>query len=60
MSNTTTAPTGVVSSNQLGPHPNGLDGAVLGHKSTQSTKRYAHLATKTLAGALAKIGKKAA
>lgn len=35
-------------------------GAVLGHKSTQSTRRYAHLATKTLAGALAKVGKKAA
>lgn len=35
-------------------------GAVLGHKSPQSTKRYAHLATRTLATALGKVGKKAA
>lgn len=31
-------------------------GAVLGHKSAQSTQRYAHLATASLAGAIAKIG----
>ena len=35
-------------------------GAVLGHKSTQSTKRYAHLATHTLANALDRVGKKRA
>lgn len=35
-------------------------GAVLGHKSGQSTQRYAHLATKTLAKALNNVGKKAA
>lgn len=35
-------------------------GAVLGHKSAQSTKRYAHLATHTLADALARVGQKAA
>lgn len=35
-------------------------GAVLGHKSSQSTKRYAHLATTRLAAALGKVGKKAA
>lgn len=31
-------------------------GAVLGHKSPQSTKRYAHLATRTLTAAVLKIG----
>lgn len=31
-------------------------GAVLGHKSSQSTKRYAHLATDTLRAAVEKIG----
>lgn len=35
-------------------------GAVLGHKSAQSTKRYSHMATRTLAEALAKVGQKAA
>lgn len=35
-------------------------GAVLGHKSAASTKRYAHLATASLKTALMKIGKKAA
>lgn len=35
-------------------------GAVLGHKSAQSTKRYAHLATHRLAAALGNVGKKAA
>jgi integrase len=35
-------------------------GAVLGHKSAQSTKRYAHLSTKTLANALGKVGRRAA
>jgi len=35
-------------------------GAVLGHKSSQSTKRYAHLATRTLAAALSKVGRRAA
>ncbi|MBS1198118.1 MAG: phage integrase [Proteobacteria bacterium] len=35
-------------------------GAVLGHKSAASTKRYAHLATASLKVALMKIGKKAA
>ncbi|MGL4678565.1 MAG: tyrosine-type recombinase/integrase [Plesiomonas shigelloides] len=34
-------------------------GAVLGHKSAASTKRYAHLATKTLSDALARIGRRA-
>ena len=33
-------------------------GAVLGHKSAQSTKRYAHLATHSLRDAVARIGKK--
>ncbi len=33
-------------------------GAVLGHKSAVSTKRYAHLATSTLANALSLVGKK--
>ncbi len=33
-------------------------GAVLGHKSAQSTQRYAHLATESLRHAVAKIGKK--
>lgn len=33
-------------------------GAVLGHKSAQSTKRYAHLATQKLGDALAKVGRK--
>ena len=41
---------------------NGVDlytvGAVLGHKSVVSTKRYSHLATDTLADAVAKIGRK--
>lgn len=31
-------------------------GAVLGHKSSQSTKRYAHLATSTMRDAILKIG----
>lgn len=31
-------------------------GAVLGHKSSQSTKRYAHLATDTMRAAILKIG----
>ena len=31
-------------------------GAVLGHRSAQSTRRYAHLATDSLADALAKVG----
>lgn len=35
-------------------------GAVLGHKSNASTKRYSHLATDSLRAALMKIGKKAA
>lgn len=35
-------------------------GAVLGHKSAQSTKRYAHLATESLRGAIVRIGRKAA
>lgn len=35
-------------------------GAVLGHKSAQSTKRYSHLHTASLAAAVAKIGKKVA
>lgn len=35
-------------------------GAVLGHKSYQSTRRYSHFATNTLAGAVSKIGKKRA
>lgn len=33
-------------------------GAVLGHKSAASTKRYSHLATETIGHAVAKIGKK--
>jgi integrase len=33
-------------------------GAVLGHKSAQSTQRYSHLATKALKAAIGKIGKK--
>ncbi|MEK7947053.1 tyrosine-type recombinase/integrase [Pigmentiphaga sp. YJ18] len=33
-------------------------GAVLGHKSAQSTKRYAHLATAALRKAVGEIGKK--
>lgn len=33
-------------------------GAVLGHKSPASTKRYAHHGTQLMAGALAKVGKK--
>lgn len=33
-------------------------GAVLGHKSAQSTQRYSHLATKALKTAVGKIGKK--
>ena len=33
-------------------------GGVLGHKSSQSTKRYSHLETKTLSEAIAKIGKR--
>lgn len=33
-------------------------GAVLGHRSTQSTKRYAHLATETLSDAVAMIGRR--
>jgi len=41
---------------------NGVDlytvGAVLGHRSAASTKRYAHLATDKLAEAIGKIGKK--
>ena len=43
---------------------NGVDlytvGAVLGHKSQASTKRYSHLATESLKAAVMKIGKKAA
>lgn len=35
-------------------------GAVLGHKSATSTKRYSHLATDSLRSALTKIGRKAA
>ena len=35
-------------------------GAVLGHKSSESTKRYAHLATKKIEQAILKIGHKAA
>lgn len=35
-------------------------GAVLGHKSHASTKRYAHKSTRSLAAAVASIGKKAA
>ncbi len=35
-------------------------GAVLGHKSSASTKRYAHLATDSLKAALLKMGKRAA
>jgi integrase len=33
-------------------------GAVLGHRSAQSTKRYSHLATETLAKAISLIGRK--
>ncbi|MFI4939823.1 MAG: site-specific integrase [Burkholderiales bacterium] len=33
-------------------------GAVLGHRSAQSTKRYAHLATDTLTAAIGLIGRK--
>jgi integrase len=33
-------------------------GAVLGHKSSQSTKRYAHLATDTMRAAIGRIGQK--
>ena len=33
-------------------------GAVLGHRTPLSTKRYSHLATQTLAAAVATIGKK--
>ena len=32
-------------------------GAVLGHKDSRSTQRYAHLATDTLAAAVGRIGK---
>lgn len=32
-------------------------GGVLGHKSAVSTKRYSHLATKTLKSAVALVGK---
>ena len=43
---------------------NGVDlytvGAILGHKSNVSTKRYSHLATDSLKAAVLKIGKKAA
>lgn len=35
-------------------------GAVLGHKDSRSTQRYAHLATATLTAAVGKIGRKAA
>lgn len=35
-------------------------GAVLGHKSAASTKRYAHHGTQLMAGALGKVGKKVA
>lgn len=35
-------------------------GAVLGHKSSASTKRYAHHGTQLMAGALGKVGKKTA
>jgi len=34
-------------------------GAVLGHKSSASTKRYAHHGTQLMAGALGKVGKRA-
>jgi integrase len=34
-------------------------GAILGHKAPASTKRYAHLASDTLAAALSKIGRRA-
>lgn len=33
-------------------------GGVLGHKSSQSTQRYAHLKTSSLQAAIAKIGKR--
>jgi len=43
---------------------NGVDlytvGAVLGHKSSASTKRYSHLATESLKAAIMKMGRKAA
>jgi integrase len=35
-------------------------GAVLGHKDSRSTQRYAHLATDTLTAAVARIGRRAA
>ncbi len=35
-------------------------GAVLGHRSATSTKRYSHLATEKLAEAVFRIGKKVA
>jgi integrase len=42
---------------------NGVDlytvGAVLGHKDSRSTSRYAHLATDALSAAVGKIGKRA-
>jgi integrase len=38
--------------------PLSVVGGVLGHKSSASTKRYAHLATATLADALGRIGRK--
>ncbi len=33
-------------------------GAILGHKSTASTKRYSHLATEKLAEAIGRLGQK--
>ena len=38
----------------------GTVGAVLGHKSAQTTKRYAHYGTERLADALGKIRKRRA
>lgn len=35
-------------------------GAVLGHRSSASTRRYAHLATDNLKAAIGRIGRKAA
>ena len=35
-------------------------GAVLGHRSAASTKRYSHLATDNLKAAIGRIGRKAA
>lgn len=35
-------------------------GAVLGHRSAASTRRYAHLATDNLKAAIGRIGRKAA